>query len=242
MAEVPGSVQYPTSGGSSMGLFDGIASGLTGGLLSYLGTEETNRSNKQMAQQQMSFQSLMDETKYQRAVDDLKKAGLNPMMAYGSMSTNAPSGALGYAAQNSLGSAVDAYNRSSSTGAEVDLKKEQEENAKATTDATKATAVKLAQDTQTSKASELNLIANTKKVLQDARTSSATEARERAQAAAIEDQRARDSATAPLYNVLERGTQYIKEKANQVSSAFSASRVGKREGPRNITIYGTPKE
>jgi hypothetical protein len=111
MAEVPGSVSY--SSGGSMGMFDGLAGGLTGGLFSYLGQEEANRSNKQMAQQQMSFQELMDSTKYQRAVSDLKAAGLNPMMAYGNMAAGSPSGALGFAAQNSLGSAVEAFNRSS---------------------------------------------------------------------------------------------------------------------------------
>ena len=232
-----------------MGFFDGISgSGLLSAGLSYYGTHETNINNKQMAQTQMQFQERMRDTQYQSAVKDLQAAGLNPMLAYSQGGNAAPSGALGYAAQSALGSAVDAYNRSSSNEAEVNLKKEQEENARATTDATKATTAKLIQDTKTSAASEVNLAANTAKALQDARTGSASEAREReqaklirAQAAAVEDQRARDSAIAPLYNVLEKGTQYIKDKANDLHSAFSASRFGRKENPRSITIYGDSK-
>ena len=49
MAEVPGSVQY-SSGGSSMGMFDGALGGIAGGVLGFLAADETNRSNRQLAQ------------------------------------------------------------------------------------------------------------------------------------------------------------------------------------------------
>ena len=58
------------------------------------------------------------------------------------------------------------------------------------------------------------------------------------------DQRARDSALAPLYNVLESATQWVKDKANKASSAYDAySKSGsilKRnaEGIPQITIRG----
>lgn len=226
-----------------MGLFDGlnIMAPISAGL-SYYGQHEANINNKQMAQAQMEFQREMDSTKYQRAVVDLQKAGLNPMMAYGNIAASSPSGALGHAAQNELGSAVEAFNRARGTSADVDLKKEQEETAKATTDATQASADKLRQDTLTGKAIEQNTIADTSKKLQDARTGSAQEALARAQTAAVMDQRARDSATAPIYNVLEKGTQYIKDKINDISSASHGIRFGRKldESPRNITIFGTP--
>ena len=227
-----------------MGIFDGISimDPISAGL-SYYGQHEANINNKQMAQTQMAFQERMDSTKYQRAVKDLEAAGLNPMMAYGNIAAGSPSGALGYAAQNELGSAAEAFNRSRGTSAETDLKREQEETAKATTDATRASADKLRQDTMTGKAVEQNTIADTSKKLQDARTGSAQEALARAQTAAVQDQRARDSATAPIYNVLEKGTQYIKDKINDISSASHGIRFGRKleENPRNITIIGNPK-
>ena len=155
-----------------------------------------------------------------------------------------PSGALAAPAQNALGSAVEAYRGSRATSADFSLKKQQEQSIDASID-------KLKQDTEVGKAQEVNLAADSALKIQTARTSSATEARERAQAdlarvqaAATMDQRARDSALAPLYNVLESATQWVKDKANKASSAFDAySKNGsilKRnaEGIPQITIRG----
>ena len=93
-----------------MGLFDGITSaisdvtkpigdafspisGLAGTVGAYLGTQSTNALQQQLqnqaqqfnaaqTQQQMDFQKQMRSTQYQTAVEDLKAAGLNPMLAY----------------------------------------------------------------------------------------------------------------------------------------------------------------
>lgn len=75
-----------------MGLFDGVASAATGGLLDLAGGIFANNANKDIAQQaqafsaqqsqaQMNFQERMRATQYQTQVDDLQKAGLNPMLA-----------------------------------------------------------------------------------------------------------------------------------------------------------------
>lgn len=213
-----------------MGFFDGIGGALTGGILSYFGQEETNRSNAQqaqatsvanerMAEANRNWQEYMSNTAYQRAVKDLQAAGLNPMMAYGTLGASSPSGAVGHAVQavmqNSLGSAVDAFNRTRDTSADVEQKGSQSELNKVAVDKVKA-------DIDVAKANVSNLAASTAEKLQNARTSSAVEARERVQAAAIQDQRARDSALAPLYNVLESATQWVKDKANKASSAYDA--------------------
>jgi len=81
-----------------MGLFDGIISatgldnvssgggsmlgGLLGGVGSYFGQQSANQANAAQADKQMQFQKESRETSYQTAVEDMKKAGLNPMLAY----------------------------------------------------------------------------------------------------------------------------------------------------------------
>lgn len=104
-----------------MGFFDGITSavgditksvgdvfspisGLAGTVGSYLGTQSTNQMQQQLQNQaqqfnsaqtqaQMDFQERMRKTQYQTAVEDLKAAGLNPMLAYSQGGSGTPSGA-----------------------------------------------------------------------------------------------------------------------------------------------------
>lgn len=51
--------------------------------------------NKKMAREQMAFQERMSNTAYQRAMSDMKKAGINPMLSVmkGSGGASSPSGA-----------------------------------------------------------------------------------------------------------------------------------------------------
>lgn len=99
-----------------------IAASAIGGGMSYLGASSANEANQQAAQHQMAFQERMDSTKYQRAVADLKAAGLNPMMAYGNMQTNAPSGALGVGAQNTFAQSGQQIGEAVGKGAETAMK------------------------------------------------------------------------------------------------------------------------
>lgn len=66
---------------------------LGGSALQYYGQRETNQANAEQAQRQMDFQERMSNTGYQRAVEDLRAAGLNPALAYSQGAANSPTGA-----------------------------------------------------------------------------------------------------------------------------------------------------
>ena len=58
-----------------------------------------NEMNRAIAREQMRFQEGMSNTAYQRAVSDMQKAGINPLLAYSQGGASTPSGA-GYSAQS----------------------------------------------------------------------------------------------------------------------------------------------
>lgn len=67
---------------------------LAGGSLSFLGGLGANRANAKQAQKQMDFQERMSNTAYQRSMADMRKAGLNPILAYQKGGASTPSGAM----------------------------------------------------------------------------------------------------------------------------------------------------
>jgi len=80
-----------------------------------IGTEMTNRSNARQARANRDFQERMSNTSYQRAVADMKKAGINPMLAAKVGGASTPAGAVAQVAD---------YGQSYSEGRKVDLQRE----------------------------------------------------------------------------------------------------------------------
>lgn len=86
-----------------MGLFGGLGKVLhdtvkgVGSFIPGIGdaeaAEDANLANKASANTQMKFQERMSNSAYQRTMDDMEKAGLNPMLAYSQGGASTPSGA-----------------------------------------------------------------------------------------------------------------------------------------------------
>jgi hypothetical protein len=82
-----------------MGLFSSIGSVLSNptialGALAGAGTAYQNYTQQKLANQQMDFQRDMSNTAYQRAMADMRLAGLNPILASKLGGASSPAGAM----------------------------------------------------------------------------------------------------------------------------------------------------
>ncbi|QXP08558.1 MAG: DNA pilot protein [Arizlama microvirus] len=94
----------------------GAAAGsLIDGLRSENAQDSLNAQTMAEAQKTRDFQERMRSTQYQTAVDDLQKAGLNPMLAYSQGGAGTPSGATSGPLQNKVATGAATARESANT-------------------------------------------------------------------------------------------------------------------------------
>lgn len=95
--------------------------------LGFIGQNATNQFNRRMAREQMDFQERMSNTAWQRAIADMRKAGINPMLSVSQGAASSPTG-VNIPAQNplsGLGSAAHTGFAVAMNNAQLDLLREQ---------------------------------------------------------------------------------------------------------------------
>lgn len=123
-----------------MGFFDGAAGGIFGAVANLAGgiiannaqtaqAAEANRFSAEQNSAQMAFQERMRASQYQTAIEDMKKAGLNPMLAASQGGAGTLTGASAVGQQANIKNVAEGMSNSAATmaniKADIDLKDSQ---------------------------------------------------------------------------------------------------------------------
>lgn len=111
---------------------------------------QTNTANADQAREQMQFQERMSGTAYQRSVEDMRKAGLNPALAYGQGGASTPTGSAAQLENprpgDALSAALETYNNFATGSAQRELLRNQSAAAAAAAEYTRTQALALKPD------------------------------------------------------------------------------------------------
>lgn len=140
-----------------------------GGLFNSSAQADANKANIEEAARNREFQERMANTAYQRGVADMRKAGINPLLAYSQGGASAPSGNQATVQSTRVGDAVSSgLTGGATTALQVYQSLNQAEVQQSQVELNKAQELAAVRDAQLKESSALNVQQQTKLALLEA--------------------------------------------------------------------------